>query len=228
MKNKRSVLVARSKLENELLCSRLNSRFDVVTIDLINYENLESNIEELVKNYDYVILTSKYACKIISLHNLDKKFLVVGLESAGIIRKSTSSEKIMHFNSVAEIINYVKLLNTEKIIYLSGFTISEEIPNICRKIIYKIDYSEKLEDDLVNTIKSKNLDYVMVFSELSFKKLLYILKAHDIISSVESALFVCISKNLANFVGKFFTLTAYSSKPNQEHMIKLMCDYERH
>jgi uroporphyrinogen-III synthase len=228
MINKKSVLISRSNSENKILSSKLKeSNFNVITIDLIKYENLEFDID-IVSSYEYVILTSKYACRKISKYNLTNKFLVVGEESASILRETNKkSQNIIPFNSVLDIINFIKTLDSETVIYLSGSIISQDIPNIMRKIIYKTDYLVNLDLNSIMQIKITPPNYIMVFSSVNFEKLIHILKTHDIISIIKSTVFICISSNVADKVKKFFSKVLHVDKPSQGNMIKLMIEYDR-
>jgi uroporphyrinogen-III synthase len=142
--------------------------------------------------------------------------------------KSTINDiKIRSFNNVDEIINFIKILDKSKIIYLSGSVISKNIPNITRHIIYETEYQIKIDENIIEQIKFAQIDHVMIFSALNFKKLIHIFKTHDILSYIKYSVFICISKNLAEIVKKSSLQACYVEEPNQNNMIKLITQYER-
>ena len=221
------VLIARSESENIILSTNLvKKNFDVISINMIEYEDFEFDIGDLI-NYEYIILTSKHSCKIIANYNLSKKFLIVGKESANIIKQGSKGSEIISFNSVKEINRFIKKLKKETMIYLSGSVISCEIRDVKRKVIYKIKSLESLDANLINKIKNNTIKYIMLFSKANFNKLVQIFINHDIISLMKSTIFVCISFNIANYVKQSFQKVLYVNEPNQEDMIKLIIEYER-
>jgi uroporphyrinogen-III synthase len=227
MKSKECVLIARSESENKILSTNLaTENLYVISINMIEYQDLKFDIGDLI-NYEYVILTSKHSCKIIANYNLSKKFLIVGRESANIIKQGSKDSEIISFNSVREITHFIKKLKQETIIYLSGSVISSEIIGVKRKVIYNIKSLESLDLNLINKIKNNTIKYIMLFSKANFNKLVQIFISHDIISIMKSTIFVCISFNIASYVKQSFQKVLYVNEPSKKDMIKLIIEYER-
>lgn len=223
-----SVLLTRSASENEGLKLELKrTDFNLIDCPLIEYENIELQFNE-IKNYNNIIITSKHAAKILTKYckdfSKDASFHVVGelsaeiLQSAGLKVVSTSVD-------VDDLIGQIPESIFSEAIYLSSNKITQELPTeIKRQIIYRVKYKSALSSREIELL-NQGVDYILLYSQNSAKKLMNLLKAESLIKTLQNTTILAISVKVAKEVLPYFEKIIYCEKGEHKKMIGLLISH---
>lgn len=204
----KNILLTRSE-DNQLLQQKLRAKgFVCHQIPLITYINLLDRDDVtgvlLRANYSNIIITSKYAAKLIcdakNIGNIDEKyFWVVGQASANIL--GNNGYNIKETASTArQLIEKLPSDILSDMLYLSGDHITTDMPEPVRRlIIYKVQYKNNLSSDEIEMIKN-GMNYVTLYSENSAKTLYTLLSRNNLLKYMEDSVLVAISEKVANIM----------------------------
>lgn len=244
------ILLTRSEEENNKLAKSLEG-FEIISSPMIYYKDLPIIWEEF-KGYSNLIITSKYAAKLVS-ENYPYRVLayVVGEESANMLKKNpnvtlggvfenvellssllrgahkvidmTCQEKMGELQAQKSLDCVTMLAMTSNVLYLSGNHITQQIPNVTRKEIYHTEYATSLNPQ----ISEGSIDYVLIYSKNSANNLIKLLRRHNLLQNIQNSVSISLSKKLAEQLRNYVSDIIYPEKPIADDMIKLLFEYER-
>lgn len=229
MIKKPNVWITRSKEDNEELENKLvNQGFKCFNCPLIKYRNLESDLS-VVLNYPNIIITSKYAAKIINKFILNRNnsynVWVVGIQSAEIL----SRFNIKYIASdVDDLIQSLPKNSYHEYIYLSSNEITKDLPiQIKRQVIYEVNYLTDLSLEEIKFMQSNNFDYILLYSKNCAKTLITLLFKYDLIKYLKNPVIVAVSFNVAEEITDYFKNIVYCKKGEYNKILELLVDYEK-
>ncbi len=224
-----NVLLTRSENENELAAQKLSSLgFKTIGLPILSYQNLPLEIEE---NYKHIIISSKYAAKIVAKNIKHKvECWVIGKESASILANNpniTITGVAKNLQALLEIISLVPEDEAadffNQTIYLSGDIITKELPCYIKKhVIYKTSYLDEIEPLLLEKIRTQPIKYILVYSKNCGINLIHLINKHNLLPYVKDSVLIAISKEVSDLFDNLFLQRTHSSEPTFEHMIKLL------
>lgn len=224
-----SILLTRSYEENVILSKKLNNLlYRCVHFPLIFYEDFDFDYENILYEYDHLIVTSNYVAKKIpkiSNYSNKKKFVwCVGALSANIL--SSKGYDVKYFAKNVDILKKnipTSLFNN--MIYLSGNNISSPMPDkIKRIIIYNVRYRTSINrrDYIKLTYPHR---YILLYSVNCAKTFINLALQYDYISYLKNSIIVAISDKVMQIVADYFNKFLVSRTP--ETVIQTLIDYER-
>lgn len=221
-----SLLLLRSEEENLSIKHSLQDKFHIISCPIVFFVDLQKTL----KKETNIIITSKFASKIVN-KNLKHKanIYIVGEESANIF-KNNKLVKIAHIAPDASSLE--KFLFARQIfhpndsyVYYSGNNKSHKftINNLEELEIYNSFYLDHLPEkillDIENVSKERIIDYALIFSSLSAINFIKLQKKHNI--AVNNIL--CLSEKIKNEFDKADIKNAYHcSKPSKNSLIDLL------
>jgi uroporphyrinogen-III synthase len=222
------ILLTRSEEENRKLASKLDN-FEVISSPMIYYKDLPVDWQEF-KRFSHLIITSKYAARLVSKHYPHKvSAYVVGEESANILNQNSNVTLGDVFDNIGDLMNRDSYgqpgfpRDNGRILYLSGNHITLEIPNVTRKEIYYTEYAASLNPQ----ISEAPIDYVLIYSKNSADNLIKLLGNHNLLQNIQNSVSISLSENLAILLQNYVFDSLYPEKPIADDMIKLLLVYER-
>lgn len=223
-----TILLTRSVAENATLKEELRSYdFTYVDCPLIEYEDIGLP-HEILKSYSHIIITSKYAAKILANHfnniRTSFKFWIVGELSAEILLSSGLQVEYIADDVNDLIVNLPKYIYKDAI-YLSANEITLELPlGLERYIIYNVKYRQdftKREVELLN----RGFDYIMLYSQNSATTLVKILQANNLYEKLQNATVIAISLKVAKEVLPYSKKIIYCEKGEHKKMTELLISH---
>lgn len=223
-----NILLTRSIEENRNLEKIFSTRnIKCISLPIIQYMPLAIDYEQILKKKTNVIITSKYAARIIA-KNINQCFnlnaWVVGRNSANILKHARFN---VHYiaNNVNDLINHVPPNIYQNSIYLSANEVTKEMPKqICRKIIYKVQYLNALNANQLETLQSTTIHYILIYSQNTAKALIKLLQKYELIELLKHAKIITISLKVAEMLSEFFTNVIYSDNLLHNNIDMLISD----
>lgn len=223
------ILLTRSEEENNKIAEKLQG-FELLSCPMLFYKDLPIDWDEF-KAYSNVIITSKYAAKLVSEHYPFKVGVyVVGEESASILSANPRLKVVYVAENVDLLLSLPHLLpcdhlvmKSNQTIYLSGNHITNEFDDVTRKEIYRVDYAESLNLEIFE----KPIDYVLIYSKNSCKNLIKLLEKHNLLQKIKNSVSIALSRALADQIRDYVSDVIYTDKPMAEDMINMLLEYER-
>ena len=223
-----TILLTRSVQENEELIQVLNQyNFRVISCPLLEYKNLEFDFSNILENYSNIIITSKYAAKLLLLASTqynskatNHNAWVVGEISSALLKEAGFKIKYTAKDAQDLIKNLpINIYNTT--IYLSANEITKNLPKeIKRQIIYEVNYSNTLQEDNIQDINN-GVDYTLLYSLNCAKTLVRLLFKYDLLKKLENTMIIAISLRVANIMKQHFKNVIYAKK-KQTAMVELL------
>ena len=223
-----SVVLTRSQFENDAFKKDLSSyNFTFVDLALIEYENLGLN-KAVVAGFNNIIITSKYAAKILASRSKDLKpgvqFWVVGELSADILRTVGLNVEYQ----ACDVENLISAIPQEiyvDCLYLSANEITSDLPcEIQRQIIYNVKYKQQLTDIQIELL-NKGVDYILLYSVNAAKTFAKLIIDNDMQLKLQNATVITISASVAKEVLPYFKKIVYCEKGKHTKMIELLTSH---
>lgn len=223
-----SVLLTRSTQENQELIPTLRQRnFSITDCPLIEYKNLEFDFLNVLENYPNIIITSKYAAKLLLLASVQNNIKIanhnawaVGEVSYKILKQAGFIVKYVAKN-VQDLIKNLPPHIYNTAIYLSANEITMHLPKeIKRQVIYEVTYNSEIKENNLQDINN-GIDYILLYSRNCAKTLVKLLFKYDLTKKLENATVITISLGVANIIRQHFKNVIYS-KESQTAMIELL------
>lgn len=228
------ILLTRSQVENEATSDKLSTLgFNSISLPIISYQNLNL---EITDQYTHIIITSKYAAKLISSKIKHKvECWVVGKESAAILQNNPNITVTGIAKNIKSLLEIIALIPEKEAhtffnnsIYYSGDIITEDLPEfIKRQIIYEISYLNEIEDKLLNEIQSKSLKYIMVYSKNCGIRLINLIHKHNLLPYLKDSVLIAISAEVADLFSNIIEKRLYATEPSFENMLKLLIEHDQ-
>lgn len=223
----KSVLLTRSVEDNHRIIQQIKKYdFNYIHCPLIEYKKLNISPKILI-GYSNIIITSKYAAKILkswqpAIVNLDFDIWVVGEISKNILENIPSFKIIKSAKNIDDLISHFPTNQYKQTIYLSSNEITHELPpQITKQIIYQVRYL-----DILPKFKDLNqpIDYILLYSQNTAKTLVKLLLKNNSSISIQNSIVVAISLKVANIIRPFVKNVVYCEKENQNSVINLLLD----
>lgn len=230
----KNILLTRAFEDNQLVQRKLEYRdficYQMPLIEYIDSFDAESMDAALCSgNYNNIIITSKYAAKLICYaENISsiytKNFWVVGYASANMLRSNGCQVKEIA-DTASKLIQKLPRNILSDTIYLSGDQITMQMPtSVKRIIIYKVKYKDSLSDDDVIAIKN-GMNYVTLYSENSARTLYSLLNQNNLLEYIKNSVLIAISDKVANIMNSHFKHQITMN--NSDDLINILYQYEQ-
>lgn len=224
----RYVLLVREQTENNDLARKLiQTGFKPISYPIIEYKNLLVNYSRILAHYSNIILTSKYAAKILyrELKSIDHDNIIniwiVGKASAAIFNRLKFIKIRCIGKNIADLMLNIPPNLYSTMIYLSADKISMELPRqVVRRVIYKTKYTATLTQDLIS--RATQLEYILLYSQNSAKMLMSLFVKYNLINELKNTTVITISSNVAKAVKPYLANVYFADTPTQAAMIKLL------
>ncbi len=222
-----NVLLTRSEEENiEFIASIKESMFNFESCPLIKYQNIKFDYST-IDQYSDIIISSKYAAKILPLASLHKNIWVVGEESAKILESKNYNIKYIA-DDFKQLLQNIPKSNYHNMIYLSGNHITKIPPiGIKRVVFYQVRYTNSLDEEQINAIKN-DIDYIMLYSSNSARTFLKLLKAHNLIKPLENSIIIAISLKVAEILKPHFAFIICCDEGKHQQMKGLLLNDQKY
>lgn len=198
----------------------------IIPLLAINYYPADLS---LIKQYDYILISSKHA--LFALENAcckDKTILVIGKNNYQFIQNQSSKIELLGEN-ILEAKQYLRLINS-KILYLAGEDLTdnlEDFSNINKIIVYKANFCIENEDKIKDFILNEEKKILSFFSLRTAEFFLEIIKKYNLQINLTNSYFVCFSKKIgALFFQENFKNVFWAQKPQIEIFIELLNDIQ--
>jgi uroporphyrinogen-III synthase len=229
------VLLTRSREENDVAVEKLTAvGFQSLCAPMLHHTNLFLSSGGCIASH--IIITSKYAAKIVTRHcSVNAKCWVVGLESASILRQNSCIEITFIAQNLQDLLKHIESIRASEgdaffssSLYLSGSIITKDLPAyITRQVIYATHYIKELPRNVINAITKGQVQYIMVYSKNCAINLIALLKANNLLSHIRTSVVIAISERVANIFDGIAKDTVYSHSANFEDTLKLLVKYEQ-
>lgn len=222
------VLACRSEKENiELRNLLMQDGFDVITLNMIEYQTLSVDLNQY-QQYQNVIITSKFAAQLLS-QNLRHHIncFVVGKESALILSNNSYINVIKFYDNVDSLLQELHdNFNSENWIYYSGNIIAQNIP-VTTVTIYNTKYKDTLNNDFVTDFCSRGIDVVLLHSKKIAESLFYLLESHKLLSFIKKSVVIGMSQRVVEPFSGVCKEVLYTQNRTQEEMVMLLRSLSR-
>jgi uroporphyrinogen-III synthase len=212
-----NVILTRTLEENKRLAPIISDMgFTPIYLPMLEQKDLGVDIN-LYSEYEYLVVTSKFAAKIVSEKlAFEAKIYVVGKESARILSGNRFVEIVGVYKNISEL---NKVLPRGMVIYFCGGHITKSLPVRTIQIYETIYFTDHLNS-------TASLDNILLFSELSAEHFLLFIKNHNLLRELKKSVIVCISSKVAK---KFENLAEvyFVSEPDEEAMLELLKKHGR-
>lgn len=216
------LVLTRTKENNLYLKEYLISKnYEVLEEPMIEQTIDVNSLKSIDLTNKKILITSNFLAK--SLKDLVKNpkdifIYVIGENSAQILRDS-GFKVIDNFPNIEEL---VKNINDEEIIYLRGNYISHPISfNHKEIIVYNSIYKKTFTSNLINQIKSEQIDIITIFSEQTANSIINAINYHNLGNYFKKIVFYCFSMKIAKIFDKKGFLSKNSEKSEINSYIKL-------
>jgi uroporphyrinogen-III synthase len=229
----KSLLLTRSLEDNYSIIKELKQKaiyFNYISSPLVEYEDLGLD-DNILANYSNVIITSKYAAKILASWYIDEQYSDSYVNKKNIWLVGKSSKLLLsskHFLIKYVAINVEELVKNlphelyRQAIYLSSNEITQDFhAEIDRCVIYQVKYATKLQQ--IAEIK-KGVDYILLYSQNSAKTLIELLRKNDLLKLLAGSTVIAISSKVANIIRSFTKNVIYCDHGKSEKMLELLID----
>lgn len=217
----KSVLLTRSEEDNlEIIRNLQPGVFKYICSPLVQYKSLQ--ISDDIGNYSDIIITSKYAAKILTNYAkgllLKKNIWLVGKSSAQMLQDTFEIQYV-----AANIEELMKQLPQEiysKTIYLSSNEITKDLPiKIKRVIIYEVEYARDLcqIDEL-----QKGINYILLYSYNTTNTLIELFAKNNLLPLLANSTVIAISEKVADNIRFFVKNVVYCDDGKPEQMLELL------
>ena len=219
------VLLTRDANENAAMEALLEGkRILTYSFPLVELKATEFDWISIGK-YDSLIITSKFAAQI-AARNITNQvlILVVGQESANILRANRAINVVKVFKNSADLCEDIKKnVNLLNFAYLSGNIIKRDIEKVDRYIIYEAVYASKLSLELEQKIKDMEISTIMLYSENCAKTFIDLCKQSNLCGYLKNMVAVVLSFEIKKVVEKYMDKVFYSKEPSNALMLDLIC-----
>ncbi|WP_341756447.1 MULTISPECIES: uroporphyrinogen-III synthase [unclassified Candidatus Tisiphia] len=220
----KSVLLTRSLEDNYDIIRELERnyecRFNYICCPLVEYQTLPLDAT-LLHDYPNIIITSKFAAKILAGHqNLAKKNMwIVGNSSRIILEQNNLIVQYVASN-IQNLLENIPPAIYDQTIYLSSNEITQDLPQaIKRHIIYQVKYATKLQQ--MAEIE-KGINFILLYSQNSTKTFLELLIKNNLLKLLANSLVITISKKVANIISSFSKNVVYCDNGQPQQMLELL------
>ncbi|MES2215533.1 MAG: uroporphyrinogen-III synthase [Pseudomonadota bacterium] len=228
------VLFTRSSEENTAAISRVEKlNFNAYSAPMLYYKDVDPYP---ISHKNHIIITSKYAAKIIAVkHSSHAECWVVGKESAKILERNPYLKITGISKNLKELLSVIKFIPEEEMgeffensLYLSGNIITEELPKfIERHVIYETCYTKELPQNVIETIQNYQIQYIMVYSKNCAVNLISLLTSYNLLPYIRASVVMALSQKIASIFDGLVVDTIYSHSANFEDTLKLLVQYEK-
>ncbi|MCC8416678.1 MAG: hypothetical protein LN575_04960 [Rickettsia endosymbiont of Gnoriste bilineata] len=220
----KSVLLTRSLEDNYDIIQELQRNhqcsFNYICCPLVEYQTLPLD-GTLLYDYPNVIITSKFAAKILARHqNIEKKNIwIVGNSSKLILEQNNFIVQYVASN-VQELLENIPPEIYHQTVYLSSNEITQDLPQaIKRHIIYQVKYATKLQH--IAEIE-KGINFILLYSQNCTKTFIELLIKNNLLESLANSLVITISKKVANIISSFTKNVVYCDNGQPQQMLELL------
>lgn len=217
----KSVLLTRSEEDNlEIIRSLQPNTFKFICSPLVKYKSLQ--ISENIKDYSDIIITSKYAAKILAGNSKvwdDKKNIwLVGKSSIGILQNKFEIQYVAA--NIEELMQQLPQEIYSRTIYLSSNEITKDLPaEIRREIIYEVEYASDLHQ--IDEIQ-KGISYILLYSNNSTNTLIELFTKNNLLPLLKNSIAITISKKVADNIRFFVKNVVYCDNGKPEQILELL------
>ena len=224
-----NVIITRTDDENLILAQKIKVLGGKpICAPMLSHKVVVSDFVQF-QNYTDIIVTSKFAARIISkAYPVTVDAWVVGEESGELLDCNRNINVRACYDSVLECIE--ALQNTQnKFLYLSGDHISHEIFFADRQVIYHTEYAKILSWGVLETIRTKSAHFIMFYSKNSAVNFIDLVKRYKLLQSLRNSAVIAISKEVAAILTSYVKEVFYPAKPTAHEMLELLCakSYEK-
>lgn len=220
---KTNVILTRSLEENNILAAKISTLgFNPISSPMLSYETLNSDFSRFSK-YTDIIITSKFAAKIIAQHYMyDVKAWVVGKESAALLQTNKCIDIPGVYKNVEDMVSSLPNFMHGSAVYFSGDHITQEIPFIDRYVVYNTEYSSKLTDETLDITKQNKAHFIMVYSSASVQNFMNLVKNYNLLQNLKNSVVIAISDEVGKILKPYVRDILSPKYPGSEEMIKLL------
>lgn len=225
------ILLTRSSKENELTSKKLESLgFSTISLPMLSYLDEEINYEEIAY-YKHIIITSKYAARLISeRYQHFAECWVVGKESAKILSENPNIRITGIAKNTEELLSIISMVPEEEsedffksTIYLSGDIITTPLPKFIKNlIIYRVFYTDLISKHQIDMISKEKIKYILVYSKNCAINLIKMIEKYGLFHYFRKSTVIAISKEVADVFDDSKIKAIYSREPVFEDMLKLL------
>ena len=159
------------------------------------------------------------------------RFLVVGMRVAKELKSLGTKNILRQFNTSKHLLKYLSQLKLkeDKIEYLCGSIVSQDFMhglknykiNYQKKIIYETIGKKKLSKRCVNTLESKKIKIVLIYSEYSARLFSNFIQRNNLNEFLSDICFICLSKRISNTLQNQmpYTKILWSRSANQNSLM---------
>jgi uroporphyrinogen-III synthase len=238
-----NVILTRASEENIRLAPIIAAMgFEPFSIPMLQQKDLGIDIN-LYSKYEYLIITSKFAAKIIAEKLAFKaKIHVVGEESARILRENKFAEIAGVYENIDEVSNVIarrsqadaaissdldsEIVLSPKVprndigdtIYFCGSHITKAL-SVKTVQIYETTY---FTGKLYNI---PSIDNILLFSEISAEHFLLFIKNNNLLEELKKSVIICISAKVAKKFENLSERVYLSGAPDEKEMLELLKKY---
>ena len=221
----KTVLLTRSKEDNlEIIKALPKDKLHYIFSPLVKYKSLE--ISSDINNYTDIIITSKYAARMLASHNIlgKKNIWLVGKSSAEILKDRF--QVLYVAANIEELIQKIPEEIYYQTIYLSANEITKVLPvEIKREIIYEVEYAEDLQQ--IEEIH-KGINFILLYSSNSTNRLIELFTKNNLLPVLAASTAIVISKKVADIIRFFVKNVIYCDEGKPEQMLELLSDDEKY
>lgn len=217
----KSVLLTRSAEDNlEIISSLQPDVFKYICSPLVKYKSLQ--ISENIENYSDIIITSKYAAKILTNHTkgllLKKNIWLVGKSSEQIFQDNFEIQYVAA--NIEELMKQLPGKIYSKTLYLSSNEITKDLPaEIKRIIVYEVEYAKDLCQ--IDEIE-KGINYILLYSYNATNTLIKLFTKNNLLPLLANSTVIAISEKVADNIRFFVKNVVYCDYGKPEQMLELL------
>lgn len=220
---KTNVILTRIQEENSILAAKISILgFNPISSPMLSYEIIDSDFSNF-SNYTDIIITSKFAAKIISRRYMNNvKAWVVGEESAALLQTNDHIDIMGVYKNVENMVLSLPNFTDGKAIYFSGDHITQEIPFIDRYVVYNTVYSKKLTDETLEITQQNKAHFIMIYSSNNGQNFMNLVKNYNLLQNIQNSVVIAISDEVGKILKPYVRNTLFPQYPSSEEMIKLL------
>lgn len=197
-----------------------------------------------INNYDGLIFTSKNAVKAFGqynqLNNKNLKIYAVGASTAGALKSAGYNN--IHFTNESRAQSLARHIaqdvkKQETLLYLRGKSISANLKTLIPQInsnitidetiIYNSNTCHNIPTDIIDLLKSKQIDYITFFSERTGKTFSNLIHHHNLTRTLEHIKCLCFSDKVLCSVKDLNWLSTHTcTNPTIESLLGMLHDVE--
>lgn len=220
----KNVIITRSAEENKVLAQNIMelgaNPIESSMLRHVIIPEVFKNLQKL-ESYQYLIITSKFAARLVSKHyHKNISAYIVGEESAKIIGLNPYININGVYNTISDLKNSF-IPDGKNTLYLSGNHISEEIPFAHRIVIYNTNYAENLSSEALNLLEKNSAEVIMFYSKNSAENFITLIKSKGgiILQNLKNSVVIALSKEIGSVLEKYVKHVLFPEIPNADAML---------